>query len=528
MIFRASKKKLHKKLLDAIDNVDLDMLRRAIEKGADVNYSEKPGRYMTPLLYASYKGNLEAIKCLIHAGADINTQADSAADMAFSGEPLELIEGRGETAVMEAVRRGHTTVVAFLLETGADPNRKDRFGETALHYSASWSLERDESTSVTMAQALLAHGANIEAATDFYKTALQEAAWVGRPKVVKLLLDAGANPNSKDHNGNTALMGAAHNCDAILVDMLLRNGADPNTKRTDGETALSMAEEKRTGEEAAQRLRQAIYTDSGASLGDPTDSEEEKVARLIGLKDLESLKTIGKSVLPALAKWLNDDERSNRKFARYAIRSIDVSTFLDTSRENSLMLNTVLEEGMANPIPLRVIFAKEREDLLGAIVADIATLPDYYLFVIDWPGEAPGEEEEIEALFDDGVVYVWSGVEGGDLIRKRLLRIAADLSSHQKGRCLLLGPLGRNILMHANVSELSAAIYHVDLREYLRNQIAEIKNSCDSCEQYQIVSAVAADDRLLNRSDAKSLRRYIDERAVNLAEPILRTYYNSL
>ena len=58
--------------------------------------------------------------------------------------------------------------------------------------------------------------------------------------------------------------------------------------------------------------------------------------------------------------------------------------------------------------------------------------------------------------------------------------------------------------------------------------IAETKNNCNLCKQYQIISVVATDDRLIDKSAAERLRRYIDERAVNMAEPILRNYYNIL
>jgi ankyrin repeat protein/DNA-directed RNA polymerase subunit RPC12/RpoP len=131
----ASKKRLYSKLMDAIESNDIDSLRRIIKKGVDVNYSKTPGRTWTPLMFASYNGNLEAVKYLIAAGANINAQADNTYDM-ISGEPNEIIEGRGRTALMEAVHQGNTETVDFLLENNADPNPKDRFGNTALYIAA--------------------------------------------------------------------------------------------------------------------------------------------------------------------------------------------------------------------------------------------------------------------------------------------------------------------------------------------------------------------------------------------------------
>ena len=78
-----------------------------------------------------------------------------------------------------------------LLEAGADPNLKDKYGKTALIWAS---------------------------------------AAEGHTEVVKVLLEAGADPNLKDEDGITALMGASTGGYTEVVKVLLEAGADPNLK----------------------------------------------------------------------------------------------------------------------------------------------------------------------------------------------------------------------------------------------------------------------------------------------------------
>ena len=79
MSILVSKSTKNNNLFIAIDNNDLDAVKIAIEKGADVNAYRHPFMYKelgttnpTPLILACKKGNEDIVKFLVESGADIN------------------------------------------------------------------------------------------------------------------------------------------------------------------------------------------------------------------------------------------------------------------------------------------------------------------------------------------------------------------------------------------------------------------------------------------------------------------------
>ncbi len=91
---------------------------------------------LTPLLFAARDGDLEGVKMLVAAGANINATT-----------------GIGETALMLAARNDHTATALYLLDKGADPNIVEA-GHTALHFA----VARKNADLVT---ALIAHKADV-------------------------------------------------------------------------------------------------------------------------------------------------------------------------------------------------------------------------------------------------------------------------------------------------------------------------------------------------------------------------------
>jgi len=71
-------------------------------------------------------------------------------------------------------------------------------------------------------------------------TALMRAAYLGREKIINLLIQAGADLNVQDNRGLTALMWA-NNGNKEIVDLLIQSNADINIKDNDGTTALIYA-----------------------------------------------------------------------------------------------------------------------------------------------------------------------------------------------------------------------------------------------------------------------------------------------
>ena len=103
------------------------------------------------LLDAAWKGNIEAVKQHIAAGADVNAKDD-----AFDGwTPLHIAAAYGEKEVAE-----------LLVAEGADVNVKDDDGWTPLHRASAGGGNKE------LVELLIAKGADVNAKDDVGKTPL--------------------------------------------------------------------------------------------------------------------------------------------------------------------------------------------------------------------------------------------------------------------------------------------------------------------------------------------------------------------
>lgn len=232
-----------------------------MEAGADVNAKDDNGK--TALMYASEGGDLEAVRVLLEAGADI------------------IVEN--SNALMSASERGKPDIVKLLLKAGANICTKDlsKALASAVHYPRHLlamhglnnmfkklsnlfhdtdheihDIDYKDKNAVLAALAskystseivriLLEAGADVNFKGYSGQTALMSAP---TPEIARILLEAGADVNAKDDNGKTALMCASgYDSNLEIVKMLLEAGADVNTKcnggTDDGMTALLYASE---------------------------------------------------------------------------------------------------------------------------------------------------------------------------------------------------------------------------------------------------------------------------------------------
>jgi len=201
----------NERLLAAARNGDIRVAKEALGAGADVNVRE--GRLqLTPLDTAAMDGHPAIVKLLLERGAAPNARGK------YGVAPLHW-----------AARHGQTEVGRILIENGADVNLKDFDLETALYKAAS----RGHTDFV---QLLLDNGADINAAEDRWRrTAIYEAAANRHLDTVRLLIERGA-----DHRG--LLHTAASRNQTDLAALLLDNGDDINAVK-DGyrETPLRLA-----------------------------------------------------------------------------------------------------------------------------------------------------------------------------------------------------------------------------------------------------------------------------------------------
>jgi ankyrin repeat protein len=98
----------------------------------------------------------------------------------------------GDTALHIVVKRRDTPWMGFLLQQGADPNARDRAGETPLMIAARTGFADG-------VRVLLAVQAQVDAANGRGETPLMIAVFNRDAAVARLLLDAGADPDRPDN-----------------------------------------------------------------------------------------------------------------------------------------------------------------------------------------------------------------------------------------------------------------------------------------------------------------------------------------
>jgi ankyrin repeat protein len=241
------------------------------------------GGALTPLVYAVRSNDIESVKVLLAAGADVNQTT-----------------GYGWSPLLVATQNRYYTLGAFLLERGADPNLANRGGwvplylatdnrniesgdypvrkgdmdhlafitllldrgaevnarmkdstETRTVFTNQWLDENgataffraSQSGDLALMKLLLARGADPKAATALGVTALHVAAGIGwvegityewstpdTLEAVKILLDLGLDPNAQADTGRVALHGAAHKGHTAVVQLLADRGAKLDVK----------------------------------------------------------------------------------------------------------------------------------------------------------------------------------------------------------------------------------------------------------------------------------------------------------
>ena len=141
--------------------------------------------------------------------------------------------------LLDAVREGDTEAVTALLAAGAELDAASADGATALH----WAVYADDADTV---RRLLDAGARVDAANDHGVTPLALACGNASGPLVAALLDGGADPNAAIWSGETALMTCARTGSGDAVEALLAAGADPGrAEPEEHQTALMWAASER-------------------------------------------------------------------------------------------------------------------------------------------------------------------------------------------------------------------------------------------------------------------------------------------
>jgi len=215
-------------LVVAVERGNPEAVRVLIEAGANVNARKTHGQTLISSLVSCKPEKLEKLELLVAAGADISIPIEHG--------PLPLGQAFFGKAHLDCLDPAQ-----LLLRAGADPNQQDGNGAAAIHGTAIWS-EKDPDLALTL---LKEHGAEIDVRNHQGMTALLIAARYGTSiRTMKGLLSHGADPNARDDEGNTLLHAAAMNSKAGNLeryDWVLAIGADPDSVNDAGQTPLDRA-----------------------------------------------------------------------------------------------------------------------------------------------------------------------------------------------------------------------------------------------------------------------------------------------
>ena len=157
---------------------DFAGVARAFQQGADANQADSRG--YTPLMYAVSNANTnpELIQLLIDHDADVNAEVPS----------------RQVTVLTLALKVKNLEVIKRLVTAGADLHYESKSGYNALiNAMHGEDIARDKNL-VPLVRYLIEQAVYLNAQSDYCESGLSVASYYGRFDVVKILLDAGANP----------------------------------------------------------------------------------------------------------------------------------------------------------------------------------------------------------------------------------------------------------------------------------------------------------------------------------------------
>ncbi len=237
-------------LHEAARKGDIEKVKVLLSAGANVNARDERGS--TPLRWAALWDHTKTVKILLKAGANVNAKTNH----------------HGWTLLHWETYGGETEMVKLLVEAGADVNARTNGRWTPLDLA---NLGLKEATEFLRShgaktgyeidfplhgaagggmmehmKALIASGAKLNATDTDGTTPLHKAAEKGRTDTVKLLIKAGAEVNVNMKSGRLAAGGTPLHCAARkgytkVTKLLLQAGAKVNAEDNDGSMPLQLA-----------------------------------------------------------------------------------------------------------------------------------------------------------------------------------------------------------------------------------------------------------------------------------------------
>lgn len=141
------------------------------------------------------------------------------------GQNLNVSDSKyNNTGLIYAIHKGHYDIVKILIYAGADINKQNKLGGTALSVAA---FNEDKK----ILKLLIDNNVNLNSKLkEDGHTPLICACHENNEDISQILIEAGADANIKDNDNMTALNYAVYNNNYKLAEMLVNKGADCNVK----------------------------------------------------------------------------------------------------------------------------------------------------------------------------------------------------------------------------------------------------------------------------------------------------------
>ena len=204
----------------AIVKGNIEAVKKHLAAGADVNAASELWSGMTPLHLAAEGGHNEIAELLIAKGADLNVKDQN---QFVGGTPLDWAIKRKKTETADLLRKHGGKMVAEL--RAADTNRKiskPQANRALLEAAKNGNIH----TAIAAVKQAITDGANVNAKDAGWAdmTALHYAAQKGHKEIIELLIANSVNVNAKNLTDKTPLDWANTFNRTEIADLLRKHG----------------------------------------------------------------------------------------------------------------------------------------------------------------------------------------------------------------------------------------------------------------------------------------------------------------
>lgn len=248
--------KSDRKIVNAILNINVDKVRRKIDKVSHIDARDSSGRtflhYAVSIAYSRLKNDYEHV--LNDSISDIqdskyltnlmNDLDEIISILANKGANINARDNRGDPVIYAAAESGNHRAIDILLVEGAEVNILSKYDRnTALHIAVYWGWS-------AIVEKLIRSGCDLHHKNSKGKTPLHYVFYSDpddaivqseKLKIVEMLIENGANVNEKDNIGETPLHSALYSGPTSAIKILINSGAGVNEVTSERQTPLHKA-----------------------------------------------------------------------------------------------------------------------------------------------------------------------------------------------------------------------------------------------------------------------------------------------